>query len=215
MTDDPATRAQRRIDVTRLPEDVVALVDALGPGDELVITRDGAWIATVASAYSTFDDEHPQDEVTEEIPVAYDNVTVVATAMKLSKSARAALAAELGADYIVLDMLAAPTTADVLLVPPASPQLIGRLRSRFPDARVIVTEIEDAELGVSYHGPVRRMLDAGAETYLSSTTIPRLAAQLDHTITQHQQLTSETTAPLEIEAGPMATPAAPDRHPAG
>jgi hypothetical protein len=59
--------------------------------------------------------------------------------------------------------------------------------------------VEDDVLGVSYHGPVRRMLDAGAETYLTSTTIPRLAKQLDHTITPRDQLTSGTTARLEIE----------------
>ncbi|PSL52855.1 hypothetical protein B0I31_111142 [Saccharothrix carnea] len=37
-----------RIDVTRLPDDVVALIDRLGPGDELVITRDGEVIATIS-----------------------------------------------------------------------------------------------------------------------------------------------------------------------
>jgi hypothetical protein len=42
--------------------------------------------------------------------------------------------------------------------------LIGNLRSMFPKARVIIAEIEDDVLGVSYHGPVRRLLDAGAET---------------------------------------------------
>jgi hypothetical protein len=69
----------------------------------------------------------------------------------------------------------------------------------FPKARVIIAEIEDEVLGVSYQGPVRRMLDAGAETYLTSTTIPRLAKQLDHAITQHHQITGGTTARLEIQ----------------
>lgn len=43
------------------------------------------------------------------------------------------------------------------------------------------------------------MLDAGAETYLTSTTIPRLAEQLDHTITQHHQITGGATTRREIE----------------
>jgi hypothetical protein len=43
------------------------------------------------------------------------------------------------------------------------------------------------------------MLDAGAETYLTSTTIPRLATQLDHTITHRHQITGGATARLEIE----------------
>jgi antitoxin (DNA-binding transcriptional repressor) of toxin-antitoxin stability system len=180
-----------RIDVTHLPEDVVGLIDDLGPGEDLVITRDGNPVAVISStAFSRANTGQP--------PVDYGNVTVVATAMKLSTSARTALSAELGADYIVLDLHSAPTTADVLLVPPASPQLIGNLRSMFPAARVIVAEIEDPELGVSYHGPVRRMLDAGADTYLASTTIPRLAEQLDQTITQHQ-IAGDPAARLEIE----------------
>jgi hypothetical protein len=197
MNGESGPSVERRIDVGRLPEDVVELIDALGPGDELVITRDGVWVATVASAYGTLDDT--ADEVADETLTDYDDVTVVATAMKLSKSVRAALSAELGTDYIVLDMQSAPTTADVLLVPPSSPQLIQSLQARFSKARVIVTEIEDRELGVSYHGPVRRMLDAGAETYLSSTTIPHLAVQLDHTITQRQLTGGTSAAPLEIE----------------
>lgn len=191
--------AARRIDVTRLPEDVVALIDALGPGEELVITRDGDTIATVQSTGGAFDDAVLDPGVSTDEP-SVDNVTVVATAMKLSASARLSLSAELGADYIVLDMHSAPTTTDVLLVPPSSPQLISSLRSLYPKARVIVTEIEDAELGVSYQGPVRRMLDAGAETYLTSTAIPRLASQLDRAITHQHQLTSSTTEQLEIEA---------------
>ncbi|WP_308431346.1 hypothetical protein [Amycolatopsis deserti] len=135
-------------------------------------------------------------------PEIAGDVTVVATAMRLSESARASLSAELGADYIVIDMHAAPLTADVLLVPPVSPQLIGNLRRSFPKARVVVAEIDDAELGVSYEGPVRRMLDAGATTYLPSTTIPRLAQALDRTITQGRQITGGRRAWREIEAPP-------------
>lgn len=179
------------IDVTRLPADVVALVDALVPGDDLVITRDGAPIATITALPGA-----PAVDLD-----APDDVTVVATAMRLPESARTSLSAALGPDYIVLDLPAAPATADVLLVPPVSPQLIGILRSRFPNAQVIVAEFEDAESGISFQGPVRRLLDAGAETYLTATTVPRLAAQLDHVVTQRHQLTAGTAEPREIDAG--------------
>ncbi|GAA2872479.1 hypothetical protein GCM10020220_072190 [Nonomuraea rubra] len=118
----------------------------------------------------------------------HESMTVVATAMDLSAAARVALSTQLGADYVVLDMHAAPATADVLLVPPASPQLIGRLRMLFPKARVIVTEIEDEELGVQYHGPVRRLLDAGAEAYLPPASVPQLARQLEYTLGQGREL---------------------------
>jgi len=66
------------VDVTRLPADVVALIDTLGPDEELVITRDGDPIATISG---TLDFSAP-DRATEQL--AYDNMTVVATAMKLS-----------------------------------------------------------------------------------------------------------------------------------
>ncbi|MEU4740775.1 hypothetical protein AB0G02_09950 [Actinosynnema sp. NPDC023658] len=207
MTDEHTAR----IDVTRLPDDLVALIDRLGPGEELVITRNGDAIATIsgtggvvgAGAVPGF----PADEVPGPPTADYgDDVVVVATAMKLSASARSALSAQLGPDYIVLDMHAAPTTADVLLVPPASPQLIGSLRGLYPKARVVIAEIEDRELGVVHRGPVRRMLEAGAETYLMSTTIPKLARQLDRTVTQRPQLVDGTAARLEIE------PATTDRR---
>lgn len=189
----------RRIDVGGLPEDLVALIDSLGPGEDLVITRNGGSIATISSTGGTVPGPDMPDDVTEQPAMDYGDVMVVATAMKLSASARASLSAQLGPDYIVLDMHAAPRTADVVLAPPASPRLIGNLRSMFPKARVIIAEIEDEDLGVSYHGPVRRMLDAGAETYLTSTTIPRLAMQLDHAITQRPQIADDAAAILEIE----------------
>ncbi|ROP41697.1 hypothetical protein [Saccharothrix texasensis] len=201
MTDDRAEPGARHLDVTRLPEDVVALLDALRPGESLVVTREGAPIATVTGTGARHVDREP----------SVRDVTVVATAMKLSRSARAALSAALGGDYIVLDLHAAPKTADVLLVPPGSPQLIGLLRSTFPRARVIVAEVEDDRLAVSFHGPVRRMLDAGADGYLTSTTIPRLARQLDHDVTRRRLLAAGRAAPLGIEAAAVAPE--PEDHP--
>jgi antitoxin (DNA-binding transcriptional repressor) of toxin-antitoxin stability system len=201
VTGEGDAAAGRRIDVARLAEDVVELIDALGPGEELVITRDGDSVAVISSARGGLDGGviGSPEEAGEQSLVDYGNVTVVATAMKLSASARTSLSAELGADYIVLDLHSAPTTADVLLVPPSSPQLIGSLQSMYPKARVVVAEIEDAVLGVSYRGPVRRMFDAGADAYVSSTTIPHLAKQLDHTITQRKEIPTGETTRLEIE----------------
>ncbi|MET9295807.1 hypothetical protein [Streptomyces sp. NPDC003077] len=179
----------------------MALIDDLGPGERLAITRDGEPIATISGTLGVVvrTGTPDSDDALEEPPNTRENVTVVATAMKLSASARASLSTQLGSDYIVLDLHEAPPTADVLLVPPVSPQLIGGLRSMFPEARVIVTEIEDDELGISYHGPIRRLLDAGADAYLPPTTVPRLAGQLHHTLTQRRELTNGTAEPREIE----------------
>lgn len=187
----------RRIDVNDLPEEVVALIDGLGPDEDLVVTRDGRSIATIDRAYGVYDPDARADDA-EHPP--YDDVTVVATAMDLPDDVRAALSAGLGADYIVLDMRKAPPSTDVLLVPPVSPQLVGNLRSMFPKARVVVAEIEDPALGVTFRGPVRRLIDAGADTYLASTTIPHLAAQLDHAVNQLHLTDAATAERLTIEA---------------
>lgn len=84
----------------------------------------------------------------------------------------------MGDDYVVLDLLEAPTTADVLLVHPVSPQLLGNLRGMFPQARVIVTEIEDPELGITGTGPAARAMGAGAEAYRTPRPIARLGQDL-------------------------------------
>jgi hypothetical protein len=144
----------------------------------------------------------PPSEDTEQPRAGYDDVTVVATAMKLPDAARASLSDQLGSGYIVVDMQSAPPTADVLLVPPISPQLIGHLRSMFPQARIVAAEFEDETLGISYLGAIRRLLDAGAETYLTSSSIPQLATQLDRVCTERHQLTGGTSSPLEIERPP-------------
>ncbi|MFC5162703.1 hypothetical protein ACFPOI_28355 [Nonomuraea angiospora] len=207
-----APRTTQRIDVARLPEDVVALIDALGPDESLVVTRDGASIATISSTVDVVQgaivDRDASDEAEDQAPMDHESVTVVATAMELSTAARVALSTQLGADYVVLDMHAAPATTDVLLVPPGSPQLIGALRAMFPKARVIVTEIEDHELGVQYHGPVRRLLDAGADGYLPPATLPLLARQLDYTLNQGREIAGGAATPLQI--APAVAPADPD-----
>ncbi|MFI7615869.1 hypothetical protein ACIBP6_32090 [Nonomuraea terrae] len=207
-----APRSTQLIDVSRLPDDVVALIDALEPGENVVLTRDGASIATISSTVDVVQgavvDRDAPDEAREQAPIDYESVTVVATAMELSTAARVALSTQLGADYVVLDMHAAPATTDVLLAPPGSPQLITALRSMFPNARVIVTEIEDHELGVQYHGPVRRLLDAGADAYLPPATLPLLARQLDYTLHQGRELAGGAATPLQI--APAVEPADPD-----
>ncbi|WP_020661555.1 type II toxin-antitoxin system Phd/YefM family antitoxin [Amycolatopsis benzoatilytica] len=180
----------QQFDLARLPAEFGRLVDALAPGEELVLTRAGEPVATISGRAA----EPPPVEDCAEL-------TVVAAAMKLSASARQSLAAELGPDYLVLDLHSAPATADVVLVPPVSPQLIGSLRGKFPKARVVIAEIEDAELGVSYEGPVRRLLDAGAETYLTPATVPHLARQLDYAVTR-LQLGGGSAARPEISPAP-------------
>ena len=184
-----------QIDLARLPDDVAALIAGLAPGGTLTVTRGGEPVATITAAGSApleglvISARAASDDSADRRTAAADgSVTVVATAMKLSDSARTKLSNELGADFIVLDMHSAPRTADVLLVPPISPQLLGNLCEMFPAARVVVAELEDPELGISYRGPVRRLIDSGAELYLASTTVPHLARQLGEAVSAMGEL---------------------------
>lgn len=189
-------------DAGDLPEKLMTLIEALAPGEYVLVTRDGRPIASIYRAGGTFQagSADPRRRAGEHPSSTVEDVTVVATAMELSSAARASLSKQLGPGYIVLDTKSAPRSADVLLMPPLSPQLIGIFRSMFPKARVVIAEVEDGSLGVSYPGPVRRLLNAGADTYFPPSTIPRLARMLHHDVNQANLLTGGTSTSQAIEA---------------
>jgi hypothetical protein len=188
MADKHAASTARQVDMGSLPDGVVDFITGLAPGEMIVLTRAGAFVATVTVAGGPLEGVIVSTGEDDPAPPTTDrqDVTVVATAMMLSQTARATLSEKLGDDYVVLDMHAAPRSADVLLVPPISAQLLGRLRYRFPVARIVVTELEDPELGLSYRGPVRRLLDSGADTYVTSVSVQVLARQLDQAVGQRE-----------------------------
>jgi antitoxin (DNA-binding transcriptional repressor) of toxin-antitoxin stability system len=194
------------VELARLSDELAELIASLAPGGSLVITHGGEPVATLTAAGSAPLEgtviparSAPDDEERPRAAVGDEGVTVVATAMELSDSARTKLSSELGTDYIVLDMHSAPSTADVLLVPPLSLQLLGSLREMFPSARVVLAELDDPELGVSYGGPVRRMIDSGVELYLTSTTVPHLARQLGEAVSVRGLLEAGRRPGLELE----------------
>lgn len=181
-----------RLDLERLPIDVRVALEAAVDGDPVVLTRAGAEVGTLVFHPDVVEGVVVTPEARPEAaPPVPDGVTVVATAMKLSARARQRLSDELGSDYIVLDITEAPETTDVLLIHPVSPQLLGILRSQFPQARVVITEIEDEELGIRYVGPVSRLLDAGASAYLPPRPIAQTAANV------HAYLTNSSLPALE------------------
>jgi hypothetical protein len=197
------------LDVDALPPDVAVVLEAAMAGGCLTLVRSGHPIGALEFR------SHVLEGTVVETPDRFDRagepglpgsapggVTVVATAMKLSAAARRRLSDEFGAGYLVLDLHEAPASTDVLLIPPVSPQLIGMLGHQFPQARVVVTEIEDEELGVSYPGPVSRMLDAGANAYLPPRPIAELAADVHAYLTQGEQRMLDSG-----RAGPTALPA--------
>lgn len=174
-------------DVDALPGDLREAVERAVAGAPVTLTRGGAVLGRLEFRPDVVESvvvTGPADTPGREQPAKQEDVRVVATAMQLSDSARARLSEAFGEDYVVLDLHDAPETADVLLTHHVSPQLLGILRQQFPDARIMVTEIEDEELGVRYAGPVTRMLDAGATAYLPPQPLERIAATVDAYLTR-------------------------------
>ena len=197
----PRRRGRPRLDLEELPPALAATLDAAVAGEEVMLTRSGAPLGTLVVRSSTLEGvvhETPRTKDPRPVP---EGITVVATAMELSEKARRRISEELGEDYIVLDLHEAPPSADVLLVPPISPQLVGALRGQFPDARLLVTEIEDEELGVHYGGPVSRMLEAGASGYLPPRPVAELATTVHAHLTRRDALALEASAAGQEQTG--------------
>lgn len=85
--------------------------------------------------------------------------------MPLSKEARADLSDMLGDGYMVVDIKQAPSTANILLTPVVSGQLLGSLRRMFPDARILFTELRDDGYGINFSGPLSRIAAQGPDGY--------------------------------------------------
>lgn len=97
------------VDLDNLPPEVAAHLEKLAMGGELRLTRAGRTVATFTRkdgvAEGVLLDRNPVPTPDAPPAAGGEGVTVVATAMKLSAAARAALSAELGDDYMVVDML--------------------------------------------------------------------------------------------------------------
>lgn len=103
-----------------------------------------------------------------------DAVRVVATTM-LKAGARARLSDQLGRGFVVVDLRKAPSSTDIVIAPVVSGQTISALKHLFPEARVVLTEVEDRHAGVFFPGPVRRAVEAGADGYVVAGDLAALA----------------------------------------
>ncbi|HTT90033.1 MAG TPA: hypothetical protein VMF65_10815 [Acidimicrobiales bacterium] len=78
----------------------------------------------------------------------------------------------------MLDIRDAVYGADLVLAPSCSPQCVAALKSAYPTARIVVVELEDWDFKVNLPGPVKRVLNAGADAYLLADSLDQLAQQL-------------------------------------
>lgn len=170
-------RARNRLDLTELSPQVRAVIESIMDTGEVAIVRSGEPVGTLTFQPAVLEGvpfppagENCQDPVPER-----EDIKIVATTMLMSDAARASLSDAFGPAYLVLDFADAPSTADIVLTQAVSPQLIHRWTVMFPQARILITEILDEELGLDVRGPVGRLLDAGAHAYLPRRPVEQLA----------------------------------------
>jgi hypothetical protein len=99
-------------------------------------------------------------------------------AFPLTPSALDALTTALGPDFAVMDIRVAPAESDLVLCRPCSPGAIRSLKRTFPAARVVVVEPPAGLGSVALAGPVSRMRCAGADLYMTGTSMSMLASAI-------------------------------------
>lgn len=129
------------------------------------------------------------------VEVVPQRLTVV-TALPLKDAARERLAHLL--DARVVDIKDVVDSVDVVLTPVCSPQTIGLLQRQFEGARIYVVELDDWEFDIDMPGPVKRILQGGADAYVLADSLEELAAKIGR---RHEQ-PEETSAsdPRELPA---------------
>lgn len=135
------------------------------------------------------------------------NPVLVVTAMPLSRAARADLSELLGSDYVVVDIKTAPTSANILLTPVVSVQLLGTLRRMFPEARILFTELHDHAYGIELSGPLSRVAAKGPDGYFLANALdgvaPIVRAEARLQLAGSKQRTPPRIGPAHDEVEPL------------
>ncbi|HEY3559459.1 MAG TPA: hypothetical protein VGL05_18440 [Kribbella sp.] len=119
---------------------------------------------------------------------------LVVTAMPLSKTARAELSELLGPGYAVVDMRSAPSSANIVLTPVVSGNALAILRGTFPQARILYTELHDDERGISFSGPLSRIVALEPDGYFVAHSLDALGPVV------------QTEAKLQLSGSTRRTP---------
>jgi hypothetical protein len=202
MTGHRAPRAQ--LDLAELPQQLRSAIESILEKGEVEIVRSGEPVGSLAFHSAVLEGVilPPAEESSPDPVLEDEGVRVVATTMRLSDAARARLRDAFGPSYLVLDFADAPPTADVVLTHPVSPQLTHRWTLMFPQARIIVTEILDEELGLDVRGPVGRLMDAGAHAYLPRRPVEQLAQNVHGYLASQDRRELGTSDGTVLEIGP-------------
>ncbi|GAA1598817.1 hypothetical protein [Kribbella karoonensis] len=132
-----------------------------------------------------------------------ESAVLVVTTMPLSKTARAELSDMLGPGYTVVDIRSAPPTANIVLTPVVSGNALGILRGMFPQARILYTELQDDERGISYAGPLARIVALEPDGYFVAHSLDALTpiVQTEAKL-QLTGSTRRTPLTLSLDSGP-------------
>ena len=133
-----------------------------------------------------------------EMEVLTERTTVV-TALPLKRPARDRLAELL--DARVVDVRYPIDHVDLILTPACSPQLIAALKRKYGGARLIVVELDDWDFGISFTGPVKRILRSGADAYVLADSLEELARKI---IPRHDRV-SDDSASVDARELPSTT----------
>jgi DNA-binding NarL/FixJ family response regulator len=120
----------------------------------------------------------------------------VVVTFPLPVAAERRLSEVLGTGFELVDVKESSGSEDIVLLPSTSRQLVGKLRAAFPDAAVLVVEVEDAALGVGLAGQVLRTLDAGADGYFVARSVDELASIVDRAADRAQAAEARPQAAL-------------------
>lgn len=103
----------------------------------------------------------------------------VVVTFALPANAREVLSERLGTGFDLVDIRVSEGDEDIVLVASSSRQLTGKLRAAFPEAALVVVELEDLARGINLGGQVLRTLDAGADGYFVARSLDELASIVD------------------------------------
>ena len=122
------------------------------------------------------------------------------TSFPLSRSAAETLQGSIGATFELVDIRDADGSEGLVIVSSVSRQLLGKLRTAFPGATLLVVEVADEGHQLDLGGPVMRALDAGADGYLVARSVDELGVAIARAANSGDRAQAFETIALPVAA---------------